>query len=209
MTSVAVVSANGKVGRLVVEEAVKRGYDVTAVVRSSNTSAAQHVITKDLFALTADDLKGFDVVVSAFGNFNAEPDTFEKVYKHLADILGGTSTRLIVVGGAGSLYADKEHTKQIADMEPLVSSPYFALASSQRNGLTELRKHDDVNWIFISPAADFQAEGERKGSYTLAGEEFTTDADGNSAISYADYATALVDIIEQNKLNRERVSVRW
>ena len=102
MTSIAVVAANGKSGKLIVKEAVDRGFDVTAIVRGENHTAAQHVITKDLFDLTADDLKGFDAVVDAFGAWT--PDTLPQhstSLKHLADILSGTQTRLIVVGGAG------------------------------------------------------------------------------------------------------------
>ena len=67
MTSTAVVAANGKAGKLIVKEAVDRGFDVTAVVRGENKTNAQHAIIKDLFDLTADDLKGFDAVVDAFG----------------------------------------------------------------------------------------------------------------------------------------------
>lgn len=67
MTPIAVVAANGKAGKLIVKEAVDRGFDVTAVVRGENKTNAQHAIIKDLFDLTADDLKGFDAVVDAFG----------------------------------------------------------------------------------------------------------------------------------------------
>ncbi len=63
----AVVCANGKAGKLIVKEAVSRGLDVTAVVREENQTAAQKVLKKDLFDLTAADLAGFDVVIDAFG----------------------------------------------------------------------------------------------------------------------------------------------
>lgn len=63
---IAVICANGKAGKLIVNEAVNRGLDVTAVVRSENQSAAPNVITKDLFDLTKDDLAPFDVVIYNF-----------------------------------------------------------------------------------------------------------------------------------------------
>ena len=53
----AVVCANGKAGKLIVKEAVSRGLDVTAVVREENQTAAQKVLKKDLFDLTAISLK--------------------------------------------------------------------------------------------------------------------------------------------------------
>lgn len=209
MTSIAVVAANGKVGSLVVEEAVNRGFDVTAITRSQNKTVAPHALVKDLFDLAADDLAGFDAVVCAYGSRNPQPDGFAKADGHLADALSGSATRLLVVGGAGSLYTDSTHSTHMFDTEPMASSPYAALSSAQGNGLDALRERDDVNWVFISPAFDFKADGERTGEYVLAGEEYTTDSNGVSAISYADYAIAVVDEIERGTHNQERISLRW
>ena len=111
----AVIGANGKAGKLIVKEAVNRGLDVTAVVRGDNTTVAQEVLKKDLFDLTAADLKGFDVVIDAFGAWTEETlPQHSTSLKHLCDILSGTDTRLIVVGGAGSLYVNPEHTVCVA-----------------------------------------------------------------------------------------------
>lgn len=73
--------------------------------------------------------------------------------------------------------------------------------------LDELRKRDDVKWTYISPAGDFQAEGERTGNYILAGEELTLNEKGESIISYADYAIAMVDEIEKGTHIKQRISV--
>lgn len=70
--NIAVICANGKAGKLITAEAIKRGFDVTAVVRGENRSEAKNVLKKDLFDLTADDLKGFDAVVDAFGAWTEE-----------------------------------------------------------------------------------------------------------------------------------------
>ena len=207
MTSTAVVAANGKAGKLIVKEAVDRGFDVTAVVRGENKTAAQHAIIKDLFDLTADDLKGFDAVVDAFGAWT--PDTLSQhstSLKHLADILSGTDTRLIVVGGAGSLYVDPEHKTQLVDT-PDFPDAFKPLAKAQGNALAELRERKDVRWTFVSPAADFQADGERSGKYILAGEELKLNDRGESIISYADYAIAIVDEIAEGNHIGQRISV--
>lgn len=73
--------------------------------------------------------------------------------------------------------------------------------------LEELRKFDDVNWTYVSPAGDFQADGERTGKYILGGEELVLNSRGESVISYADYAIAMVDEIESGKHIKERISV--
>lgn len=204
---IAVVCANGKAGQLIVKEALDRGLDVTAVVRGENKSAAKQVVVKDLFDLTAEDVKGFDAVVDAFGAWAPEVlPQHSTSLKHLCDILSGTDTRLLVVGGAGSLYVNAEHTAQVMDGADFPDM-FKPLAAAQGKALDELRERSDVKWTFISPAGDFQADGERTGKYILAGEELTLNSKGESIISYADYAIAMVDEIESGKHIQERISV--
>ena len=203
----AVVCANGKAGKLIVKEAVERGLDVTAIVRGENRSAAKGALVKDLFDLTSADLKGFDVVVDAFGAWTPETLPLHSAsLKHLCDILSGTDTRLLVVGGAGSLYVDPEHTAQVMD-GPDFPEVFKPLATNMGKALDELRGRDDVKWTYISPAGDFQAEGERTGKYILAGEELTLNERGESIISYADYAIAMVDEAVSGNHIRQRISV--
>ena len=73
--------------------------------------------------------------------------------------------------------------------------------------LSELRQRQDVKWTYISPAGDFQADGERSGRYILGGEELTLNSRGESIISYADYAIAMIDEIEKGNHIRQRISV--
>ncbi len=204
---IAVVCANGKAGSLIVKEAVERSLDVTAVVRGENKSVAEKVIQKDLFDLTEKDLEGFDAVVDAFGAWTEDQlPKHSTSLKHLCDILSGTDTRLLVVGGAGSLYVNPEHTVCVyegADFPPM----FVPLAKAQGKALEELRERNDVKWTFISPAGDFQAEGERTGEYILAGEELTLNSKGESVISYADYAIAMVDEITDGDHIQQRISV--
>lgn len=204
---IAVVCANGKAGKLLVREAVERGLDVTAVVRGENRTSAGKVILKDLYDLTAEDLAGFDVVVDAFGAWTEETlPQHSTSLKHLCDILSGTDTRLLIVGGAGSLYVDPEHTVCVAD-GPDFPDVFKPLAAAMAKALGELRERTDVNWTYISPAGDFQADGERTGAYILGGEELTLNERGESVISYADYAIAVVDEAVNGKHFRERISV--
>lgn len=194
---IAVVCSNGRVGQLVVKEAIERGHDVTAIARGTNHSVATKYVEKDLFDLTTADLAGFDVVVDAFGAWAPEVlPQHSTSLKHLCDILSGTDIRLVVVGGAGSLYVNPEHTAQVKDGADFPAD-FLPLANAQGKALEELRERSDVKWTFVSPAGDFQADGERTGSYILSGEELTLNDRGESIISYADYAIAMVDEIER------------
>lgn len=204
---IAVVCANGKAGQLIVKEAKDRGLDVTAVVRGGNRTEADKVIIKDLFELKTEDLKDFDVVVDAFGAWVPEKlPQHSTSLKHLCDILSGTDIRLAVVGGAGSLYLNPEHTLQVMD-GPDFPDIFKPLAKAQGKALEKLRERNDVKWTFVSPAGDFRAEGERTGKYILGGEELILNSKGESVISYADYAIAMVDEITKGNHIRERISV--
>ncbi len=204
---VAVVCANGKAGKLIVKEAVERGLDVTAIVRGVNQTAAQNVLQKDLYDLTAADLESFDAVVDAFGAWTEDVlPQHSTSLKHLCDILSGKQTRLLVVGGAGSLYVNREHTICVLD-GPDFPDIFKPLAAAMAKALGELRERKDVRWTYISPAGDFQAEGEKTGAYILAGEKLALNEKGESMISYADYAVAMVDEITKGNHIQERISV--
>lgn len=204
---IAVIGANGKAGKLIVKEAIERGLDVTAVVRGNNSSNAKKVIQKDLFDLTASDLENFDIVIDAFGAWT--PETLPQhstSLKHLCDLLSGTKIRLLVVGGAGSLYVNPEHTVCVCDGVDFPEA-FKPLALAMAKALEELRTRNDVKWTYISPAGDFQADGERTGHYILGGEELTLNTKGESIISYADYAMAMVDECISGNHIQQRISV--
>ena len=206
---IAVLAANGKLGSLIVREAVERGNDVTAIAREENKTVAKNFIKKDILDLTENDLKDYDVVITAFGAWTEETLPLHKTtVEHLANILANKNTRLLVVGGAGSLYTDESFKTQLFTT-PDFPVDYFPIASNQAKGLDVLRSRKDVKWTYVSPAAEFEFDWERKGEYQLAGEVFTVNAQGKSEISYADYAIAMIDEAEKGKHINQRISVLW
>ena len=124
----------------------------------------------------------------------------------MCDLLSGTDIRLLIVGGAGSLYTNPEHTAQVMDA-PNFPDDWKPVAKAMGTALDELRTRNDVKWTYISPATDYQADGERTGKYIVAGEEFTLNSAGESIISYADYAVAMIDEILNAKHIKQRISV--
>ena len=205
---IAVVAATGKAGRKIVNEAKNRGFKVTAFVRKeAEIEGADQIIVKDIFDLTTEDLKGFDAVVDAFGAWTEDVlPQHSTTLAHLCDVLSGTDVRLLVVGGAGSLYVNPEHTACVSD-GPDFPDIFKPLAAAMAKALGELRERKDVKWTYVSPAGDFQADGERSGKYILGGEELTLNSKGESIISYADYAIAMVDEIEKGDHIQQRISV--
>ena len=206
---IAVIGANGKAGSLIVKEALERGHEVTAVVRDSSkvNNTQVKILEKDLFDLTYDDLKENDAVIDAFAVW-AEDQLYQHKTSlaHLSDILAEKPVRLLVVGGAGSLYVDPEHKLRLMDT-PDFPDMFKPLASNMGEAFDALRTRKDVNWTYLSPSADFSAEGVRTGKYKAGGEELITNSKGLSTISYADYAIAMLDEAELPKHIQERFTV--
>ena len=202
----AVIGANGRVGSLIVKEAMSRNIVVKGIARSLVKDVTES-LEKDAMSITLDDIKDCDVVVDALGFWEDKDLHFHtETLRHFTDILADSNIRLYVVGGAGSLYLNKEHTMQVKDGEDFPEM-FKPLATAQGKQLEELRNVNNVDWTYVSPAGDFQADGEKTGKYILSGEELTLNDKGESIISYADYAVAMIDLIENGGHIKERVSV--
>lgn len=198
---IAIIGASGKEGGLLLKEAVAKGHEVMAIVRDGKkiTEPKAKVVEKDLFALTYDDIEGCDVIIDAFAAWT--PETLEQhqtSLKYLADLLSGKPNRLLVVGGAGSLYVNPEHTIRLMDT-PDFPDAFKPLASNMGKAFNALRIRTDVQWTYLSPAADFTVDGVRTGKYQIGGDELMFNDKGESSISYADYAIAMIDEAENGK----------
>jgi uncharacterized protein len=205
---IAIVGASGKAGSLIVNEAVSRGHNVTAIVRNASKLQDKNtaVIEKDVFDLTADDLTTFDVVVNAFGAPLGEEQAHVDAGHALIEALKGTRTRLLVVGGAGSLFVDENKTVKLIDTPEF---PDFVkpTAKGQGRNLEELQGTTDLTWTFVSPSAVFDAEGVRTGSYQSGKDHLLVNTKGDSYISYADFAIAVIDEVENPKHLNQRFTV--
>lgn len=205
---IAIIGATGKAGKLIMEEALKRGLDVTAIVRNKSklSNSSVKVIEKDLFDLKKEDLKDFDTVVSAFGAWEEkELSKHGEVMNHLCNILADTNIRLMVVGGAASLFVN--HSMMLID-SPDFPKDWINLAKNSNKAFEILKATKNVLWTYISPSADFQADGKKTGEYSIGDkDELCVNSKGESMISYADYAIGFVDEIENKKFLNKRITL--
>jgi putative NADH-flavin reductase len=201
---VAVIGASGRAGSEIIKELSARGHTITAIARDASKIAAQPGVTAVSVDAAngpalAEALKGHDVAVSSIMFATSNPLTLIHAVK-----TAGVK-RYLVVGGAGSL--------EVAPGVALIDTPqfpkeYLAEALAGSLFLNLLRKESEQDWSYLSPAALFFV-GPRKGTFRLGGDQFFTDAEGNSTISFADYAIALVNEIETPKHSRKRFSVAY
>jgi len=193
---IAIIGASGKAGSLILEEALRRHHDVTAIVRDrSRLKFDVPVIEKDIFDITTSDLVSFEVVINAFGAKGAEPISYQTTTKHLIDVFQSLKdTRYIVVGGAGSLYSDESLSTRLYESPDFPPSVYPI--SFNMTMALELLKESSLNWTFFSPAVQFDVHGPRTQQYLLGTDFVILNQQGISYISYADYAFALLDEVE-------------
>lgn len=205
---IAIIGASGKAGSLILKEVASRGHEVTAIVRDAAKvqDKSVEVIEKSVFDLTSNDVKQFDVVVNAFGAPLGDEQAHVDAGHSLIEALKGTDTRAIIVGGAGSLYVDEARTMKVMET-PDFPDIFIPTAKGQGRNLQELQETTEITWTFISPSAVFDPEGKRTGSYQTGKDQLLVNSKGESYISYADYAIAVVDEIENPQHLNERFTV--
>jgi putative NADH-flavin reductase len=211
----ALIGATGFVGKAVLNEALTRGYQVTAIARDPNkveiTNDKLTLVAADVYNADklADVLKGHDVVVSTFNAGWANPDLYNDFIKGSEAIQQATKKagvkRLLVVGGAGSLYA--------APGLQLVDTPQFpaewkAGATAARDYLNIIKKEEELDWTFLSPAINLHP-GTRTGKFRLGTDEPVFNEAGQADISVEDMAVAIIDELENNQFVKRRFTLGY
>lgn len=206
---IGIIGATGHVGSFLTAEALKRGHEVIGIVRHVPKTIRESNLTflnKDIFVLTNEDVKDFDVLISAYNAPEGEEVQHVKAMKHLVEILKDTSVRLLVVGGAGSLYVDDKLTTHMYDTDAFPDA-FKPTSINMGKALDYLRESKDVRWTYLSPSADFLVNGSRTGKYKVGQEQLMLDKYGKSEISMADYAIAMLDEIEEPEHQQQRYTV--
>jgi len=208
------IGASGNIGQRVLKEALSKGYSVTAAQRHP---AAVNIQNSKLIVIYGDLLKqqelsalldGNEIIISAISPTGAlTPQLFKKANENLIDALRHQDKRIIVVGGAGCL--------EISPGLKVMDSPLWSQLPAEwkpdiiaHNEVLELYKKSGLNWTYFSPAKDVQA-GERTGKYRLGTTNMIFDENGESSISYEDYATALVEEIKEERFLRQQFSIGY
>jgi uncharacterized protein len=214
---IALIGATGFVGTAILKEALDRGHAVTAIARNPEKIKAQNNLTIVKSDVMDSDglsevLKGNDVVVSAYNAGWTNPDIYNEFLKGSRSIQEAVKKsevkRLIVLGGAGSLF--------ITPNVQLVDTPQFPAdwkpgALSARDYLNELKNEDQLDWTFVSPAIEMNpgTPHERRGTYRTGLDNPVFDINNKSTISVEDLAVAIVDEIENPKHIRVRFTVAY
>lgn len=213
---VAIIGASGFVGSNLVKEATNRGLEVTAIARNVEKINAENInkVAVDVNQVNelSEALKGHDVVISAFNAGWTNPNLYDDFIKGSESIQQAAKQagvqRMIVVGGAGSLYANEN--------EQLVDSPDFPAdikpgATAARDYLNILKEEKELDWVFFSPAIEMHPGVTigRTGKYRLGKDQPVFDENMVSKLSPEDVAVVLIDEIEKPKHHKERFTAAY
>jgi uncharacterized protein len=209
---IALFGATGMIGSRIAAEAARRGHHVTALVRNPARVPAgvANLQARQADALDAASIagaaRGHDVVASAYAPPRDDAAVvMQATHALVKGVREAGLSRLVVVGGAGSL--EVAPGKQLVDTEGFPDA-YKAVALAHRHALAYFRTVNDLDWTFFAPAAMI-APGERTGTFRTGANTLIADADGNSRISAEDYAIAFVDELEQGRFIRQIATVAY
>ena len=208
-----IIGGSGNIGSRIVAEALSRGHDLTVMTRDPGKVKAQphlKVVQGDVMDAdsVAKQIKGFDGVINSFGP-GIGADAYDK-YVQAADALISAARkakvkRVLWVGGAASL--EVKPGVQLLDTLEL-PPPIKQALSGMREVLYKLRKIDDLDWTFFSPAGEI-GPGPRTGKFRLGTDQLVVGTDGKSRISRDDYAIAVVDEMEKPKHIKKRFTIGY
>src|SRR5690625_6906493 len=211
---IAIIGATGFVGENIVKEAVSRGLDVTAMARNIDKLNIDNVkkisVDVDDKEALAETLKGFDVVLSAFNSGWTNPNIYDDFMKGSRNIQDAVKIagvkRLIVVGGAGSLYVDEK--SQLIDTDEFTEE-FKLVASGARDYLNELKSEKDLDWVFFSPAIEMNPtiKTGRTGKYRLGKDQPVFNENNQSILSVEGLAVVLLYELENQKYQEIRNTV--
>jgi putative NADH-flavin reductase len=213
MMKIALIGATGYVGSAILQEALQRGHEVTAIMRHTEKLTPHPKLRPQKGDVSNDDVTwlvaGHDAVISAFNPGWGNSDIYNLQIKGTQAIINGVKkagiNRLLFVGGAGSL--EVKPGVQALDL-PGFPAEYKQGALATREALNLLRKELVLDWSFLSPSADI-FPGQRTGKFRLGTDQMLSDANGQSRISTRDYAVAMIDEVEHPAHIRQRFTVGY
>ena len=214
---VALIGASGFVGNAILIELQQRGHQVTAIVRNpEKVTIKENVIVVSANVLNEKELPvvltGHDAVISAYNAGWTNPDLYNEFLQGSKAIQSAVKKagikRLIIVGGAGSLY--NEANEQIVDTEGFPKD-WKPGALAARDYLNIIREEKELDWTFLSPALEMHpgTSGTRKGAYRTGLENPVFDENMRSVISVEDVGAAIADELENPQNIRKRFTVAY
>jgi putative NADH-flavin reductase len=209
-----ILGGTGYAGSHIVQEAVSRGHQVTSYSRNAPMEPVEGAtyrtgnVLDDAFL--AETVADTDVVFETLSPRGELQGRLEEVVDRLIALAAEAGVRLGVLGGASSMHVSEGGPRLVDLREPAAE-----VAGEIRTGIALLdalrTAPEELDWFYVSPAAAFGSwtPGERTGAYRVSDDVLLTDENGDSNLSGADLAIAVVDELEAATHRRRRFHVAY
>ncbi len=200
---IVIFGASGVIGSVIVDEALERGHEVTAAVRSPEKVKTNHPRLNVVQALIDNEasvenaVSGHDAVINSVGGLGHENTRISiECMEPLTSALRSAGVkRLLVVGTAGTLEVEPGlMRKDQPDFPDFLKKEAQAQVEVQQ--FLKALGPDELQWTYFSPPALIEG-GERTGKVTLGTDQLLYNSDGESYISNEDFAMATIDELER------------
>lgn len=215
--SIVVFGASGNIGSNIRKEALSRGHRVTAVTRSTDLAPEEGLTALQADISDPDEVAsivaGHDAVISAYSpglRRHSADEAAELIRNAHASLFAGVKQagvrRIIIVGGVGSLEASPGVDVVDSDFYP---AEHKAHTLRNREILRSLKRGEhDLDWTYVSPPLSIKA-GEKTGRFRLGEDRLLRDEAGESRISEADFAIAILDELDKGQFIGRRFTAAY
>lgn len=218
MKNIVLIGATGYVGSAILNELVHRQYEITAIARNTSSITNNTLVKKLALDITnqaalATVLKGADIVISAFNAGWDNPNLYNEFTKGVQIIHSAVKEakvkRLIVIGGAGTLYI-KPNLQLVdsADFPEFIKPGATAVRDYFENILS---KEENFAWTYFSPAIEMNPSnpGKRTGHFRLGINTPVYDSECRSRVSVEDVAVAIADEVENEQFLNKQFTIGY
>ena len=196
---ITVLGASGMAGTAVVNEALSRGHEVTAVSRRRRHLAGAGVTSCLLDVADVEGVAGLlkdsDAAVVALRPPAGHESDLARLTTAVLDAASRGRTPLLIIGGAAPLRSPGDPGTLAIDDPTIVPPAWRDVAQASLDQFRACQAHSYKGWVYLSPPAIF-APGGATGSYRRGTTMLLRDARGQSRISPEDLALAVVDELE-------------
>ena len=198
---IAVIGSTGPTGKLILQEATRRGHDVTAFARHADALAdivdPSNIVEGDGRDRPALDrvVAGQDAVIDAVGS-SGTPDAISAVARNLTEAMQSAGVSRLVATSAYGMVAKKPYV--VASLVRRILRTTFA----DQQAADLIIEASPLDWTILRATRLANGTAKRQGRLST---EFLTH--GPYSITRSAYAAALIDLAENHAHTRKIVNI--
>ncbi|MEF7655068.1 SDR family oxidoreductase [Bacillus thuringiensis] len=152
---IAILGANGKVGKFLVNEALEKGYEVKVLTRNSynmtTTNENIETIIGDArnFSTIQDLLQGCSAIINAVGQPKNESYIFSTVTKHILEAMKEYKIKRYILISGGSLNVTGDQKRIVNKMGATLFKLFLPKMMQDKYKELQIIQNSEVDWTIV------------------------------------------------------------